>query len=62
MRNYSFDLSSVELTKETLKTYEATILVTDHDDYDYDLILKNSKLIIDCRGTFPRKAVNVVRA
>ena len=62
MRNYSFDLESVEIAETSLQNYDAVILVTDHDSYDYDLILKNSKLIIDCRGVFPRDASNVVRS
>ena len=62
MRNYSFNLSSTELNEKVLKSFDAAILVTDHDGFDYDLILKNSKLIIDCRGAFPRTASNVVRA
>ena len=62
MRNYSFDLTSVDLTKDVLNSFDAVILVTDHDDYDYQFIEKNSKLIVDTRGSFPRSAPNVVRA
>ena len=28
------------------------ILMTDHDAFDYKMLLKNSKLIIDCRGRY----------
>ena len=29
--------------------------MTDHDLFDYDMLKKNSKLIIDCRGRFEAK-------
>ena len=44
--------NSIKLTKENLKRYSATILLTDHDIFNYDLIVKNSKLIFDTRGKF----------
>ena len=31
-----------------------TILITDHDVYDYRFIYSNSKKIIDCRNKFKR--------
>ena len=43
------------LNSSILKTFNIVILMTDHDLFDYDLIEKNSKLIIDCRGRFKLK-------
>lgn len=62
MRKHSFDLSSVDINEKSLHDFDAVLMITDHDDYDYDLILQNSKLIVDCRGVFPRDAINVIRA
>ena len=62
MRNYSFDLTSTDITEESLKEFDACVLITDHDDYDYNFIQSHSNLIIDCRGKFARNASNVVRA
>lgn len=62
MREYSFDLSSVELTASKLAEYDCVMLTTNHDAFDYDLILKNSKLIIDTRGVFEINAPNVIKA
>jgi UDP-N-acetyl-D-glucosamine dehydrogenase len=62
MRKYSFDLSSVDINEKSLQGFDAVLLITDHDDYDYELILQHSELIIDCRGVFPREAINVIRA
>ena len=51
-RNISKIKRSVKLTKQNLKKYSATILITDHDNFNYNLIAKNSKIIIDTRGKF----------
>ncbi|SFR64129.1 nucleotide sugar dehydrogenase [Litoreibacter janthinus] len=61
MREHNFDLSSVDLTPEVLAEYDAALLLTDHRDFDYDLIAKHAKLVIDTRGKFP-DADNVRRA
>ena len=49
-RKYNFQLLSVNLSEETLAEYDLIIIVTDHDVFDYDLILQNAKCIIDTRG------------
>ena len=43
------------LNPRVLKRFDIVVLMTDHDLFDYDLIKKNSKLIIDCRGRFEVK-------
>ncbi|WP_440937730.1 nucleotide sugar dehydrogenase [Candidatus Pelagibacter sp.] len=50
----SIDLSkkSLKLNKKNLKKFDITILMTDHDAFNYDLIYKNSNMIIDCRGRY----------
>ncbi|MCG7573281.1 nucleotide sugar dehydrogenase [Phaeobacter sp. CNT1-3] len=61
MREHDFDLNSVPLSKDMLASYDAVVLLTDHTQFDYDLIAEHAKLIIDTRGKFP-DAPNVVRA
>lgn len=61
MREHSFDLSSVDLTPESVAGYDAVILLTDHSDFDYDMIKENAKLLIDTRGKF-RGDGSIVRA
>ncbi|MDR2142082.1 MAG: nucleotide sugar dehydrogenase [Deltaproteobacteria bacterium] len=51
-RRFSFELKSVPLTPETLASYDAVVLLTDHDAFDHDLILECSQLLIDTRGVF----------
>ena len=37
---------------EKIRAKSAVILVTDHDAFDYSIILENSKCIIDTRGKY----------
>jgi len=47
-------LKTVNLKNYNLiKNYDAIILATDHNYYNYDLILKKSKLIFDLKNKFP---------
>jgi UDP-N-acetyl-D-glucosamine dehydrogenase len=50
MRDYHFQLESIELTAKNLAQYDCAILTTDHDDFDYS-ILENTEIpIIDTRN------------
>lgn len=62
MREHSFDLKSVELTPANIAQYDCVVLATDHDKFDYDMIQKNAKLIIDTRGKYRKVYPNVVKA
>ncbi|NLC55698.1 MAG: nucleotide sugar dehydrogenase [Armatimonadetes bacterium] len=52
MRKYAFDLESVPLTPETLASYDAVVLATDHTAFPYELIHEHAALIIDTRNAF----------
>ncbi|MEP6182862.1 MAG: hypothetical protein ABJ214_19695 [Roseobacter sp.] len=62
MREHYFDLESVDLTADYVGTFDAVILLTDHSEFDYEMILKNARLIIDTRGKFRGNHPNVRRA
>ena len=51
-RKNDFNMKSISINKESLNSFNLAILATDHDDFDYKLIEKESKLIIDTRGKF----------
>ena len=61
MRQHRFDLASVALTPETVAGYDAVLLLTDHGEFDYDMIRQNAQLLIDTRGRY-RGVPDVVRA
>ncbi len=50
MRRYDFGLESVQLTPENVSKYDAVVIATDHSSYDYPLIVKNARLVIDTRN------------
>lgn len=51
MRHYDFsNMRSVELTPERLGGYDCVLIATDHSSYDYESIVKNSKLVVDTRN------------
>ena len=51
-RKYNFKINSTLLNKQNIKDFDCVVLLTDHDLYDYELIQRDSKLIIDTRGKF----------
>jgi len=51
-RKFNFDLQSVDINSENIKSFDAVVLSTDHDGFDYDLLTRESKLIVDTRGRF----------
>ena len=62
MRRYSFDLKTIELTKENIQSYDCIIVATNHDDFDYPTIAKHAKLIVDTRGVYRGLNENIVNA
>ncbi len=62
MREHHFDLKSVPLTPETVAAYDCVVLLTDHSDFDYEMIRKNARLLIDTRGKYREVFENVVKA
>jgi len=62
MREHRFDLASVTLSAESLGSYDAVLLATDHDSFDYALIGAKAKLLVDTRGRFRKPQDNVVKA
>jgi UDP-N-acetyl-D-glucosamine dehydrogenase len=49
-RKQRFELESVPLTPEYLQETAAVLILTDHSAYDYDWIVKHSRLVVDTRN------------
>src|SRR5712691_878350 len=62
VRNYSFDMKSVALDPESVARYDALLLATDHDAFDYGMIARHARLIVDTRGRYLDPRDNVVKA
>lgn len=62
MRAHSFDLNSTPVTAESLAEFDAVVLATNHDGFDYDLIKQHAQLIIDTRGVYREPAAHIIKA
>ncbi len=50
LRDYDFEMASVSLEPTILAEQDAVLIVTDHDNVDYDMILCNAPLVVDTRN------------
>ncbi|WP_439686856.1 UDP-N-acetyl-D-glucosamine 6-dehydrogenase [Cupriavidus oxalaticus] len=62
MREHHFELSSVPVDAETLQQFDAVVLATDHDSFDYLLVRQRARLLIDSRGRYRAPEANIVKA
>src|SRR5258706_743356 len=55
MRHYNYEnMKSVPLNPQTLGSYDAVVIATDHTSYDYGAIADAAKLVIDTRNATRR--------
>ncbi len=50
MREYDFKMESKDLTPESLASYDAVVISTDHSSYDWPFIVKHARLVVDTRN------------
>ncbi|HSC48318.1 MAG TPA: nucleotide sugar dehydrogenase [Gammaproteobacteria bacterium] len=62
MREHRFDLESVVLDEKSLKSRDCILIATHHDRFDYTLIRKHSRLIVDTRGVYREPDPKIVKA
>ena len=62
MREHNFDLKSQPFSAESIASYDCVVLATDHDKFDYALLKKSARLIVDSRGKFLEPADHIVKA
>ncbi|MFN7021211.1 MAG: nucleotide sugar dehydrogenase [Phycisphaerales bacterium] len=65
MRNYDLRMSSVPLSADSLAAYDAVVVSTAHSAYDWSLVGRSSRLIIDTRnalGGYAGDRSHIVRA
>lgn len=55
-------LSSVPLEPSRLAATDAVLVLTDHSDCDYDLVLAYAPLIVDTRGVYRERSCKVIKA
>lgn len=62
MREHHFELSSVELAPDTLASFDCVVIATHHKQFDFELVLQNSQLIVDTRGVYREDHEKVVKS
>lgn len=62
MREHHFELVSEELSAVSLASFDAVVLATNHDGFDYELIKQHAQLIIDTRGVYREPASHIIKA
>jgi UDP-N-acetyl-D-glucosamine dehydrogenase len=62
MREHRFDLKSVPFTPAQIRRHDCVLIATNHSAFDYRLLRRNARLIVDTRGVYPRGGRNIVRA
>jgi len=62
MREFYFNLKSVDISIDNLSNYDCVIVASDHDIFDYDFIQKYAKLVVDTRGRYRDLYQNVVKS
>lgn len=58
-RKYNFRLESEALTPENVASKDLIIIVTDHDNVDYEVIAAHGRLIVDTRNTMRKRSLPV---
>jgi len=56
-RKYDYKLASVDPAQVEDEFYEAAVIVTDHDNVDYELILKKAKIVLDTRNVMKQRGL-----
>ncbi len=53
-RQHDLQMKSKKLSEKMLTSYDAVVISTDHSCYDYEWIVKHSKLVVDSRNATAR--------
>ncbi|MGC8718318.1 MAG: nucleotide sugar dehydrogenase, partial [bacterium] len=51
--------TSIDLTKEKIKDFDCILMVTDHDNIDYNLLYENAQLIVDTRNALRKRGIKI---
>ena len=60
-RKHNIELKGEKFNSNTLSEADLVLIATDHDEFDYELILKHANLIVDTRGRM-KNSEKVIKA
>lgn len=59
VRKYNLDMHSVDLTPENLAKYDCVLISTNHSAFDYGVVAKHGKLVVDTRNAMKKHAAEM---
>jgi UDP-N-acetyl-D-glucosamine dehydrogenase len=62
LREHHFALSSIALTPESIAGFDLVLLATDHSAFNYAMIERYARLIVDTRGVYTERRPNVIKS
>jgi UDP-N-acetyl-D-glucosamine dehydrogenase len=62
MREHHFRLRSAPCTPASIARYDVVLIATNHDAFDYRMLRRHARLIVDTRGVYTKPARNIIRA
>ncbi len=62
MRAHRLKLASIDLDASSVASFDCIVVATDHDRFDWEMIGREARLIIDTRGVFETDEVRFFRA
>ena len=55
------DMTSTPLTPDLFNNVDCVVILTDHSGIDYDDVVRQARLVVDCRNAVRRRAPNVFK-
>ena len=62
LRKYKFKMKNTKISPKKISNYDAVVICSNHSIFDYQMLIKNAKLIIDTRGSINKLTKNIIRA
>lgn len=62
IRKYNLKLKSTNLTPKSINSYDLILLAANHKKFDYSMIQKNAKILVDTRGVYLKRYKNIIKA
>lgn len=59
VRRHDLGMTSVDLTPETLTSYDAVLISTNHQAFDYEVVARHAKLVVDTRDAMRAHAAHM---
>jgi UDP-N-acetyl-D-glucosamine dehydrogenase len=51
------DIKNIDINNQSISAYDATLILTDHDNIDYGLLARHSRLVIDTRNALQSRGI-----